>query len=226
MKSARLSVLAVALILTGHVTSAQDVSRYRGYVLESTLESVVLATRGARGTDAKTIHERPAKIQELEWRAPYLSSGSEPADPVRQITFTFMDDALYQIVVSYDRDRTDGLTSDDIINTLATTYGAPVLKSPNATRPAAANPDTIVVAQWETAATSLTLVRSMYAPSFQLILISKPLSIRARTASREAIRLDAAEAPRRESDQRKKEAADATATLEKTRETNKAAFRP
>ena len=64
-----------ALGLFGHVASAQELSRYRGYVLESTLESVV-ATSGARETEVKTVHERPAKIQEMEWRAPYVNSGA------------------------------------------------------------------------------------------------------------------------------------------------------
>ena len=228
MNSACRFVIAVAgLSLIGDVASAQDVSRYRGYVLESTLESVV-ATSGAQAIDAKTIHERPAKIQELEWRAPYMSSGSELADPVRGIVFTFLNDALYQVVVSYDRDRTDGLTNDDIIDTLTAAYGAPVLRSATQqpTRPAAAQPDTIALAQWDTAVASLSLIRGTYAPEFQLILISKSLSLRARNATRRAIELDEAEAPRRESDRRKKEAAEASATREKTRATNKAAFRP
>jgi hypothetical protein len=43
---------------------------------------------------------------------------------------------------------------------------------------------------------------------------------------REAIRLDAVEAPRREAEQRKKAAGDAKATRDKTRIGNKAAFRP
>lgn len=167
MNSARGFVIAVAgLSLIGGVASGQDVSRYRGYVLESTLESVV-ATSGARATDAKTIHERPAKIQELEWRAPYVSSGGELADPVREIAFTFVNDALYQVIVSYDRDRTDGLTNNDIIETLTTAYGAPVLRSAKAQAiPAAAHPDTIVLAQWETAVASLSLVRGTYTPEF------------------------------------------------------------
>jgi hypothetical protein len=216
-----------ALSLFGHVASAQDVARYRGYVLESTLESVA-GTSGARATDAKTIHERPAKIQELEWRAPYMSSGSALADPVRGIVFTFLDDSLYQVVVSYDRDRTDGLTNSDIIDTLTAEYGPPVLRSAKQQRtlPAAAQSDTIALAQWETVQASLTLVRDAYTPEFQLILLSKPLSLRARNATREAIKLDAAEAPQRELDQRKKEAAAASAAREQTRATNKAAFRP
>jgi hypothetical protein len=228
MNSRRAFVIGTAaLTLFGHVASAQDVSRYRGYVLDSTLESVV-ATSGARTTDVKTIHERPAKIQELEWRAPYASSGGALADPVRGIVFTFLDDALYQVVVNYDRHRTDGLTDSDIIGTLTAAYGPPVLRSAKQqpTRPAAAQPDTIALAQWETAQASLTLVRGTYTPEFQLILLSKPLSLRARNAAREAIRLDASEAPQRELDQRKKEAAEASAAREQTRATNKAAFRP
>jgi hypothetical protein len=228
MNSRRAFVIGTAaLTLFGHVASAQDVSRYRGYVLDATLESVV-ATSGARTTDVKTIHERPAKIQELDWRAPYVSSGSALADPVSGIVFTFLDDALYQVIVSYDRDRTDGLTNKDIIDTLTATYGPPVVRSAKqpATRPAVAQPDTIALAQWETAQASLTLVRGPYTPQFQLILLSKPLSLRARNATREAIRLDAVEAPQRELDQRNKEAAAANAAREQTRATNKAAFRP
>ena len=223
----RLFTVVSVLILIGNVASAQDLSRYRGYVLESTLESVI-ATSRARATDVKTLHARPANIQELEWRAPYVSSGSPLADPVGGIAFTFFNDALYQLVVTYDRERTDGLTNNDIIGTLATAYGAPVLRTAKsqASRPAAAHPDAVVLAQWETAEASLTLVRGAYAPEFQLILISKPLSTRARTASREAIRLDAAEAPQRESARLKKAADDAGSARDKTRDTNKAAFRP
>jgi len=132
------------------------------------------------------------------------------------------------VVVSYDRDRTDGLTNNDIIDTLTAAYGPPVLRSAKRqpTRPATPQPDTIALAQWETVQASLTLVRGTYTPEFQLILLSKPLSLRARNAIREATRLDTAEAPQRELDQRKKEAAAAIAAREQTRVTNKAAFRP
>jgi hypothetical protein len=223
----RFVISLVALIFSGHLASAQDLSRYRGYVLESTVESVA-ATSGARVTDMKTLHERPAKIQELEWRAAYVGSGSQLADPVGKIAFTFFNDALYQVVVSYERERTEGLTNSDIIDTLTAAYGAPLVRSARtqAARPAAALSDTIVLAQWETAAASLTLVRGTYAPEFQLILMSKPLSVRARNASREAVKLDAAEEPQRKSDERKREAAAAGAAREQTRATNKAAFRP
>jgi hypothetical protein len=224
MNSARVLFIAVALVFSAQLGSAQDLSRYRVYVLESSLESVI-AGSGARAADAKTLHERPAKIQELEWRAPYVSFGSEKADPVRGAVFTFCDDSLYQIVVNYDRDRTDGLTDRDIIESLTAVYGEPLLKSAK-NRPPPALPDTVVLALWDSPGSSLTLLRGSYSTDFQLVLISKALSTRAQNAIREAGRLDTIEAPRRELEQRKKEVADATAARDKARTTNKAAFRP
>jgi hypothetical protein len=98
MNSTRTLVIAVGLILGTQLAFAQDMSRYRAYVLESSLESVVAAS-GARTADAKTLHERPATIQQLEWRAPYVDSRNTLVDPVREISFTFYNDALYQVVV-------------------------------------------------------------------------------------------------------------------------------
>ena len=224
MNSARALSIAVVLLLTSQLGSAQDLSRYRVYVLESSLESVVAAS-GARAADTKTLHERPARIQQLEWRAPYASSGGELADPVRGAVFAFYNDALYQVVVSYDRDRTNGLTNSEIVESLTAVYGNPVLKSAN-NRPPVALPDTVVLAQWDSPASSLTLVRDAYSREFQLVLVAKTLSTQARTAIREAGRLDAIEAPRRELEERKKEIADAAGALDKIRTTNKAAFRP
>ena len=228
MKSAfRYLMAAAGLLLTAHAAPAQDMSRYRAYALASSLESIV-ASSGVRGDAAKTIHSRPAKIQELEWRAPYVSSSAVLVDPVRAIAFSFVDDELYQIVVSYDRERTEGLTNSDIIDLLSTSYGAPVTRSSKApgVRPAAAPVDTVVVAQWDAPGEMLTLVRGAYSPEFRLILVSKALGARAHTAAREAVKLDAAEAPRREADERKRLEADEAATREKTRTTNKGAFRP
>jgi hypothetical protein len=227
MNTTRPLVIAFGLILGGQLVFAQDMSRYRTYVLESSLDSVVAAS-GARAADAKTLHERPATIQQLEWRAPYVDSRNTPADPVRQIAFTFYNDALYQVIVNYDSDRTEGLTNTDIVESLSAAYGVPAIASARTrtSLPAEAFPDSIVLARWENAESLLTLVRGLYTPEFQVILVSKPLSARARSAVREAIRLDAIEAPRREAQQRQKEAGDASAARDKMRITNKAAFRP
>ena len=227
INSAHALVISVSLVVSGHVVEAQELSRYRAYALESSVDTVA-TTIGTRPTEASTLHERPEKIQELQWRAPYESPGSASADPVRSLAFAFVNDALYQVLVTYDRERTAGLTNDDIIQSLSASYGTPALKSTivRTELPSAVLDNAIVLAQWSNAATSLTLVRDVYSPDFQLILISKALSARARGAIREAIRLDALEAPQREIEKRKQDVAEASATRDKTRATNKAAFRP
>ncbi len=230
MNSTRPVVLAVSLILSGQIASAQEMSRYRAYALGSSLDSVITGS-GARADNVTTLHERPARIQELQWRAPYVGSGNTGntlPDPVREIMFSFYNDALYQVIVKYDTDRTAGLTNNDIVESISASYGAPTLATAGTrlSPPEGTASDSVVLARWESAESRLTLVREAYPLEFQLILISKSLGTSARSAIREAIRLDRVEAPRREAEQRKKEAGDASATREKTRITNKAAFRP
>ena len=219
-------VVAV-LFLSGQTVFAQDLSRYRDYVLESSVDTVAAAS-GVRATDVQTLHERPAKIQELQWRAPYANPASPAADPVRDVAFAFFNDALYQVVVTYNRDRTQGLTNDDIIQSLSASYGAPGLKSA-ITRtglPVGALLENNVLAQWNTAVSSLTLLRDTYSPEFKLVLSSKALTAQAQSAIRESVRLDALDAPRLEAEQRKKEVEETDAARDKTRSTNKGAFRP
>jgi hypothetical protein len=227
MNSTRPLVILVGFMLAGQLAFAQDLTRYRAYALESSVDSIVVAS-GARAADIKTLHARPAAIQQLEWRPPYADFRNSSVDPVRDISFTFYNDALYQIIVNYHRDRTEGLTNSDIVELLSAVYGVPTLPSATirTSPPAEASSDSTVVARWENAESLLTLTRVSYTSELQLILISKPLSARARSAVKEATRLDTIEAPRREADQRKKEVDDASAAREKARVKNKAAFRP
>ena len=208
--------------------AAQEMSRYRDYVLASSLASVI-ATSGVRESGVRTTHERPARIQELEWRAPYMSSSGAAADPVRDVQFRFYDDQLYQVIVSYDRDRMEGLTNNDVIELLSATYGTPLLL--NARRAGAVPPldegaRVTVVARWEDTDSLLQLTRDPYAPQLKLVLLSKALAARADVAMKEALRLDVHEAPQRELDRREKAEADARVADEKARVVNKAAFRP
>jgi hypothetical protein len=229
MTSLRAVALAsVAVVVGVNPLGAQDLSRYRAYALESSVASVVTLS-GVRQADTRTSHERPAKIQEIEWRAPYSRSGSDLADPVHDLQFSFYEDQLYQVVVTYDRDRMEGLTDADVIESLSATYGVPLLlrARTSATAPKTDMPaDTTVVARWEDAASLLTLSRGTYAPQFQLVLISKSLNGRALAAIREARRLDTQEAPQRALDLRQKEVVDARAAGQKARVVNKPAFRP
>lgn len=229
MTNARAATIASVVLIAGaHPLVAQDLSRYRTYALESSVASVI-ETSGARASDLSTRHARPARIQELEWRAPYVPSGRQMADPVSGVVFSFCDDQLYQIVVTYDKDRTEGLTNDDVVESLSATYGLPLLmttRTPGGASQASASTDVAVVARWEDAATAVTLTRATYAPQYQVVLTSKTLDARARAAIEEALRLDRQEAPQRELDRQTKEVADAALAGQKARVINKPAFRP
>jgi hypothetical protein len=223
-----LGIAAVGLVLGGSALFAQDLFRYRDYTLDSSLRTVVTAS-GSRADDVRMLLERPARIQELEWNAPYARAEGGFADPVRNVVFAFCDDQLYQVVVTYDRDRTEGLTNDDIVEALSAAYGLPLLPSSPIAQgvPAASAPmDTVVVARWEDATSALTLLRGRYAPQYQLVLVSKSLATRAQGAIKEGIRLDAVEAPQREAAKRNQDALDDRAAGDKARTENKAAFRP
>ena len=228
MTSLRAVALTSMAIAVGgvHPLCAQELSRYRAYALESSVASVITIS-GVRQADTRTAHERPAKIQEIEWRAPYSRSGSDLADPVHDVQFSFYDDQLYQVVVNYDRDRMEGLTDTDVIESLTAAYGVPLpLTPPGNVVKTDVPADVTVVARWEDAESLLTLSRGTYAPQFQLVLISKSLNGRALAAIKEARRLDTQEAPQRALDLRQKELVDAHTAGQKARVVNKPAFRP
>jgi hypothetical protein len=226
MTSLRPLAIVSIVVLSATPLTAQPLSQYREYPLGSSVASVAMIS-GARESDTKTVHERPAKIQQLEWRAPYARSGTELADPVHDVSFDFFNDQLYQVIVTYDRDRMDGLTNDDVIGSLSATYGVPSLtRSVRGALPADMPADTMVVARWEDAESLVILTRGIYSVPFQLLVISKTLNARARAAIKQALRLEMQEAPQRERDQRNKEVADAREASQKARVVNKAAFRP
>jgi hypothetical protein len=229
MRSIRwIAVASVLVLLSVEALVAQTPFRYREYALGSSVASVIKISN-TRDDSVRTLHDRPAVMRELEWRAPYVSRGTELADPVRDILFSFYDDQLYQVAVTYDGDRMEGLTNADVIESLSSTYGVPLLRHANAGRTAVPGDtagESTVVAQWEDAASVVTLTRGTYSPQVRLVLSSKTLNPLARAAIKEALRLDTLEAPGRERDQRNKEAADARAASQKARVVNKAAFKP
>jgi hypothetical protein len=110
-----LTAAALTLVLGAHPAVAEELSRYRGYALGTSVAAVV-TTGGIRETEIKTLHTRPAKIQQVEWRAPGAWSGTVGADPVHNVVFSFYDDRLHEIVVNYDRDRMAGLTGADVVS--------------------------------------------------------------------------------------------------------------
>jgi hypothetical protein len=226
----RFAVGALGLVLSTQSLHGQDRSRYRDYQLGGSLSSITALT-GVPASEARTIHLRPAIMQELQWQRPYLASRTPPAqaDPVKQIVFSFYNDQLSKMVVDYDTDRTAGMTNDDVIDAISNDYGPPlkpVLRAGRAIASQTEQDSGTPVAQWGDGDYSLVLYRSSYRSGLRIIMTSPRLEALARTADAQALRLDQRDAPRLELERRKKETDDARASEEKARLVNKPAFRP
>ena len=211
-----------------HVGAAEEAFRYREFQLGSDLASIQKLTGGS-SSGAKVIHARPALMQDLQWRPRYYAGGASPViDPVDQMLFRFYDDQLFMVVVDYDRRRTEGMSSADMIAAVSAIYG-PVSQVPSRRlgTPTVQYgfPDT-PLAVWGSAEYSVTLLRVTYPESFRLVVASTRLENLARTASAAAVRLDKEEAPQREIDRQKNEASDLAAAQEKAKAENKAQFKP
>ena len=142
--------------------------------------------------------------------------------------FRFYDDQLFTIVIDYDRRRTEGMSSEDMIGAITATYGPVTQVASRSMGTATVKygfPDQ-PLAVWGNADYSITLFRVTYPASFRLVVALTRLETLARTASATAVRMDSAEAPQREIDRKKKEAIDVADALEKAKTENKAQFKP
>ena len=227
MTTARsVAALVFGAVLWMPLIEAQDLSRYREYQFGMSLPAVAKQA-DVKQSDAKAVHQRPAMIQELEWRPQH--SASPESDPVKDVLFSFYNGELFRMVVNYDPDKTQGLTNEDLVGAISATYGIP-------TRPAAKtitfssaqgySETEKILARWEDAQCSLNLFRSSYPSTFGMVAFSKRLDAIARLAIINSIRLDQQEAPQREIERQKKEAQENRAMEEKARLANKANFRP
>lgn len=225
------SIICVSAILVASWSvTAADFSEYRDFRLGSSSGDVFTHTEGSGPRDIKTLHERPALLQELAWRPPYRSDRalSERDAAIRGVVFSFINDKLFRIAVDYDGNRTEGLTQQDMIASLSTVYG-PVAPLP-VQRPHRPGYDALdapsIVAFWRSGEITVTLQYSSYSSRFGLILTSLPLEVLARKAQADAVTIDAREAPAREAARVKAGAEAALAAAEKTRATNKTTFQP
>jgi hypothetical protein len=223
----RVRVVAVILLASSPVAAA-DLGTYREFTIGDSTAAVIAVT-GATARDTKTVHERPALLQELSWRPRYaIGRNSADRDSVAAIVFSFIDNQLFRMVIDYERSRTEGLTKEDMITSLSAMYG------PRSTRPAPITPrpafdslDTpTVFATWRQGDVTLTLNQSTYGGGFSLVITSVSLEALARKAQATAVTMDAREAPAREAARAKEQADVARAAAEKTRTANKATFKP
>ena len=224
-----LAIGVLGFVLAAPSLHSQGRSRYRDFQLGGDLGSISALT-GVAVSSARTIHLRPAIMQELQWQRPYSMNATtlEQTEPVKQIVFSFYNDQLSKMVVDYDQDRTAGMTDADLIEAISTEYGPQSKPSPRIGRGAASPVDEesgTSLARWAGTDYSVVLYRS-YSSNFRIIVASPRLEALARTADVQAVRLDDREAPLREIARHKKETEDLRASQEKARLANKAAFRP
>lgn len=220
-------LLAPVAQVLAPLTYAQDLSKYREFQFGMNLLAVAKQA-DVKPTEARVVHQRPALIQELEWRPQRSLSASPETDTVKEVLFSFYNGELFRIMVNYDQYKTEGLTDEDMVEAISSRYGV-------ATKPAAKiilfssfhvyNDSEKVIARWEDSQYSLNLFRSSYQPTFGLLVFSKRLDARAVAAIAEAMRLDDQEAPQREIQRQKKQDEENRAAQEKARPSNKASFR-
>ena len=222
------AAVGLLVVSTSKPLAAADPGTYREFRLGASTADVV-ARAGAAPRDVRTLHERPALLEELSWRPSYTSGrDTNERDSVAGIVFSFVDNQLFRMVIDYDRSRTEGLTNEDMIDSLTALYGprstAPV------SAPARSAVDSLqtptVLARWRQGETSIMLQQSPYGGGFGLVILSVPLETLARKAQATAVTQEAREAPAREAARAKAQADAEKAAAEKTRTTNKTTFKP
>ena len=209
MKTNRNSTLCVfVMLLVAPLLFAQDLSKYRGFSFGMSPAAVVKQTDTSI-TDVKTLHSLPALIQELTWWLPMLPGNSYQADSVREILFSFYNGELYKISATYDRSAIEGLTAEDLAQSISEKYGPPidpVTEIALSTGERQGGTAEKVVAHWGNAQYSLSLNRSGLANGFTLEMYSQQANSAADVAIAKAIKVEELEGPQKEADRQKKEA--------------------
>ena len=224
MKLMRTLMFCLAVLLFAPIIGAQDFSKYRSFALGTSV-TTVLKNTDRKLSDVKTVHDGPASLQELNWWPGNVSASSYRSDSVEQIVFSFYKGELYKISVTYDRNSTEGLTADDMVDSISAKYGpatSVALAIDSTTRNDPYDAKETPVASWETSQYSLDLVQSAFSGDFGLVIYSKGVNKEAEAALAEALKLDKEEEPQREAARQKKESVD----RELTRQKNQKSFHP
>lgn len=224
MKTLRRSLFClVVLFLLIPSLRAQDFSKYRHFTLGMSLTKLLERT-DQKMSDVKTIHGRPALIQELAWWPPNVPGALVRSDSVNQILFSFYNGELYKMSVTYDRPSTEGLTEQDMVKSISAKYGPATIVAPEIDSAVADRYSSkqMPVASWEDEQYSVNLVRSSFSDVLGLVVLSKRVNTQAELAIGEAVKLDEQEGPKREADRLKKQKDD----LQVAREKNQKSFRP
>jgi hypothetical protein len=173
--------------------------------------------------------QKPALIEDLEWSPNEFSTQRTLSKSLAHIRFSFYDSELYKMVVTYDYAKTDGLTTEDVIDAISAEYGKPTTPESSSVTVSAAGSSFAdiqkVLALWEDTDSSYSLFRGPGEP-FGLLIVAKERNATASAAAMEAAARARSEEAQKETDRQAREEADREAAQEKVRLLNKKTFRP
>ena len=226
MPSVSLLTLTCALALVLPTTSAASgLSNYRGLTLGDSVQ-VVVDRLQLVAADVKVVHERPT-VQEVTWRPQrFVSRTSVEPDPLSEMVLTFYEGRLTRIAVTYDRERTQGLTNADLHEAIGSVYGVSLLVSAPTLRTNSPPTERQMIASWEDAETFLLLWRENYPTRVGLTITSIASDLALQEVIVAGRQLHATEGAARDVARRSTEAAAVQARDDKTRRDNKAGFKP
>ena len=218
-------VTAWIVISTTSLSAAPALSRYRGF--EIGMSVVTVARHAGISPEPRIVQQRPELIEELMWLPPRLGTLADEGDSAQKVLFTFHDNRLSRVVVSYDRSRTEGLTAEDLVEALSVKYGAVTIPAVAIAPPTAGpNADDMIVAHWADPQYSITLFRSKYRSTYGLVLLSKRRDGLAVLGNAEATLLGNRDAPARAAARHQRRTDEDRLREETVRRVNKAAFKP
>jgi hypothetical protein len=220
-----LSLMCAVAFSMPALAAESPLAQYRGVALGDSVQ-VVVERLHLSAAGVTVLHEGPTLIQQINWRPrPSIGGPADSADSVAEIVLTFQADRLGQILVIYDRARTQGLTDEDARDALGRTYGPSMLipVQPPRTPPGS---ERMTIGRWEDATTLLILWREQFPNRIGLTITSLASDAALQQAMADGARLVAAGAPARELARRTAEAEAIRLRDEKIRLENKKTFKP
>lgn len=222
--------LLLWLALVVPATAAEPVyANYRGVSLGDAVSDVASHFKLTLD-DVATVHEPPTAVQRLTWRPRrFILDPTVSAPSLGEMEFLFHRGRLVRMLVTYETDRTDGLTDADLREAFTSTYGTPALTSTSfqvtGQIPEMPAPP-VVIGQWGDASTMILVSRLLYPRRVVLTITSIADERAMQAAVDEAARLDQQGAPAREIAQRALDASLRQSQSDEARRRNKAAFTP
>ena len=177
---ARIAIAALCIVLGATLLEAQVRPHYRTYRMGDD----ILAISRQLGVPMPGASQAGSTVRELRWRADYVPRGTEAADPVERLIFSFHQNQLFRIVIDYAPSRTEGMRAADVVAAVAKVYGSPTKRvdPPVQVGLQPMRPSDTVVAQWNDDDLNVALLQLDGRPAFRLIVASPLLQARARTA--------------------------------------------